>query len=91
MDLIISLLGGAVGGNVAGSLLKNYSLGTLWNSVVGILGGGLGGQVLSALNLFVHGGSGLDIGNIVGNIVSSGVGGGILMVIVGLIKKMVAK
>jgi len=37
--LIIQLLSGAVGGNIAGSLLKNYSLGTMWNSVVGILGG----------------------------------------------------
>jgi len=51
MDLIISLLSGAVGGNVAGGALKNYNLGTIWNSVVGILGGGVGGQILSALGL----------------------------------------
>ena len=39
MELIISLLSGAIGGNLAGGLLKKLSLGTLWNSVVGILGG----------------------------------------------------
>ena len=42
--LIISLLSGAVGGNIVGGLFKNLSLGTLWNSIVGILGGGIGGQ-----------------------------------------------
>jgi uncharacterized membrane protein YeaQ/YmgE (transglycosylase-associated protein family) len=90
MDLIVSLLSGAVGGIVAGSALKNYSLGTLWNSVVGILGGGLGGQILSSLGLL--GGAGtLDVGNIISNVASSGVGGGVLLVIIGLIKKMVAK
>jgi uncharacterized membrane protein YeaQ/YmgE (transglycosylase-associated protein family) len=92
MELLISLLGGAIGGNVAGALLKNYSLGTIWNSVVGILGGGLGGQLLSMLGVMGSGGgSAMDIGSIVANIVSSGVGGGVLMVIVGLIKKVMAK
>jgi len=43
LPLIIQLVSGAVGGNLAGSLMKNLSLGSLWNSVVGILGGGLGG------------------------------------------------
>ena len=92
MDLIISLLSGAVGGNIAGSALKNYSLGTIWNSVVGILGGGLGGQLLSTLGLLGGtGGSSLDIGSIVSNVASSGVGGAVLLIIVGLIKKLVAK
>ena len=92
MELLIQLLSGAVGGNVAGGLLKNYNLGAIWNSVVGILGGGLGGQLLGALGVLGGGeGSTLDIGSIIGNIASSGVGGGILLVIVGFIKKMIAK
>jgi len=91
MELIISLLSGAVGGNIAGGALKNYNLGTLWNSVVGILGGGLGGQILSALNLGGQAAPTLDLGNILSNVGSSGVGGAVLMIIVGLIKKMVAK
>ena len=48
-SLIISLLSGALGGNLAGKAMPNNSLGTLWNSVAGIAGGGIGSQVLGAL------------------------------------------
>ena len=83
MELIISLLTGALGGNLAGVLLKKFSMGTLWNSVVGILGGGLGGQLLGML--------GINFGDIVGSIASGGVGGGVLMVVIGLIKNAINK
>ncbi|MDX8552247.1 hypothetical protein MK851_01235 [Tenacibaculum sp. 1B UA] len=83
MEFLISLLSGAVGGNLAGAVLKKYSLGTLWNSVVGILGGGLGAQLLGMLNI--------DISGIIGNIAGSGVGGAVLLVIVGIIKSTMAK
>jgi len=44
---IISLVSGAAGGNIAGALLKNFSLGTLGNSIAGIGGGGgIGGAIL---------------------------------------------
>jgi len=86
--LIVELLGGAVGGNVAGGLLKNLSLGTLWNSVVGIIGGGLGGQLLNTLGVV---GGGFDLGSIVGNVLSSGVGGAVLLAIVGYVKNMMKK
>ena len=89
-QLIISLVSGAVGGNVAGALMKNMSLGTMWNSVVGILGGGLGGGVLEMVGVNA-GGAGLDIGSIIGNVASGGVGGGILLAIVGFVKKAMAK
>ena len=92
MELIISLLGGAVGGNLAGGLLKKYNLGTLWNSVVGILGGGLGAQLLGALGMSTGGGAGeMDIASILGNVASSGVGGGALLFIVGLVKSALKK
>ena len=90
--LIISLLSGAVGGNIVGSLYKNLSLGTLWNSIIGILGGGIGGQLLGALGVFGgDGSSALNIGNIIGNVLSSGVGGGVLLAIVAFVKKLMAK
>ena len=44
VTLLVQLISGALGGNVAGSLLKNLSLGTVGNSLAGIVGGGLGGQ-----------------------------------------------
>ncbi|MDW3118229.1 MAG: hypothetical protein R8G60_10940 [Roseovarius pacificus] len=47
MELLISLIAGALGGNIAGGLLKNVNLGVLGNSIAGIVGGGLGGQLLS--------------------------------------------
>lgn len=40
LRLIISLVAGAIGGNLAGSLLKNLNQGTLLNSIAGIFGGG---------------------------------------------------
>jgi hypothetical protein len=92
VGLIIQLISGAVGGNIAGAALKQYNLGTLGNSIAGVIGGGVGAQIIGAL---LGGGTGadvagvgsLDIGSIIGQIASGGVGGGILMVIVGLIKQ----
>ncbi len=51
LPLIIQLVSGAAGGNVAGSLMKNLSLGTIGNSLAGILGGGIGGQLLGMLGM----------------------------------------
>ena len=90
LPLIIQLVSGAVGGNVAGSLLKNYSLGTAGNSVAGILGGGIGGQLLGLLGVAAAGG-GMDVAGVLGSLASGGVGGAVLMVIIGLIKKAIAK
>lgn len=91
--LIIQLVGGAIGGNAAGAVLKNLSLGTVGNSIVGILGGGLGGYLLGMLG--IGGGEAaagsLDIASIVTNVLGGGVGGGVLLAIVGAIRKATAK
>ena len=92
ITLIIQLVSGALGGNVAGSLLKNLSLGTLGNSIAGIVGGGLGGQILgSLLNLPAVGGGALDPMAILTQVLSGGAGGGVLMAVVGIIRSMMAK
>ena len=90
--LIIQLIAGGVGGNIAGSLLKQYNLGSVGNTIAGVFGGGVGAQIIGALFGGGAGGAGageggLDIGSIIGQIASGGVGGGVLMVIVGLIKQ----
>jgi hypothetical protein len=90
LPLIIQLVSGAVGGNIAGAAMKNFSLGTALNSVVGILGGGIGGQLLGMLGISVGAGE-VDLAGIIGSIVSGGVGGGLLLAIVGIIKKALAK
>ena len=81
MPLILQLISGAVGGNIIGALLKKFSLGILGNSIAGLVGGGLGGQLLGGML-----GSGMG-----GDIAAAGAGGGVLMIIIGLIKSMMAK
>jgi len=44
--LVLSLISGGVGGNIAGALLKQFSLGPIGNSIVGILGGAAGGALM---------------------------------------------
>ncbi len=95
MELIIGLLSGAVGGNVAGMALKNLNQGTLINSLAGIVGGGLGAQILGMLGA---GGmaadaaaGGMDIGAIVGQVAGGGVGGGVLLAIVGVVRNAMGK
>jgi hypothetical protein len=97
LPLIIQLASGAVGGNIAGALFKKINLGTLWNSVAGILGGGLGGQILGLLGVGGAAAAGaagdsstVDLMSILQSIGSGGVGGGVLMAIIGVIKKAMA-
>lgn len=90
-QLIISLLSGAAGGNIAGRLLKNLDLGPLGNSIAGIIGGGLGQQILASLGSADAAAAGLDFGSIIQSVAGGGVGGGIVMVIVGVIRSMMAK
>ena len=84
MPLLVQLASGAIGGNLAGKLMKDKSLGTLWNSVAGILVGGLGGQLLGLVGL--AGDGGMDLGGILGSVGSGGVGGGLVMAIIGALK-----
>ncbi len=81
MGWVINIICGAVGGNVVGAVLRQFSLGPIGNTIAGVVGGGLGGQIVGGAM-----GSGL-----LGSILGSGVGGGVLMVVVGLIKKMMAR
>jgi len=87
VNLIIQLVAGAAGGNLAGSLLKQYNLGTLGNSIAGIVGGGLGGQLLGMLIGSGASGGGMDLGSLVAQVAGVGVGGGILMVIVSIVRQ----
>ncbi len=88
MEWIISLITGAVGGNAAGAIFKNLSLGPLGNTLSGLVGGGVGTAILNA----VTGSAAAGGGSPMGNIASSGVGSVVVMLIVGFIKsKMAAK
>jgi hypothetical protein len=91
IGLLISLVSGAVGGNVAGVAMKDKSLGTAGNSLAGILGGGIGGAILQALGLGGEAGASIDIGSILQNVASGGVGGGVLMAIIAVLKGVMVK
>lgn len=95
LPLIIQLVSGAIGGNVAGTLMKKFSLGTLGNSILGIIGGGLGGQLMGMLGLggaeAAEAATSMDLSSILGSVAGGGVGGGVLMAIVGVIKKAMSK
>ncbi len=89
--LLIQLISGAVGGNIAGGLFKKLSLGPTGNSIVGILGGGIGGQLLGMLGVGGAAAGGLDLGGVLSSIVGGGVGGSVLMAIIGLIRQATHK
>ncbi|QDS89530.1 hypothetical protein EC9_37300 [Rosistilla ulvae] len=91
LPLIIQLVSGAAGGNLTGKLAKKLDLGVLGNSIAGILGGGLGGQLLGMLGIEAGPAGSLDIASILGSVASGGVGGGVVMAVVGVIKSVLAK
>jgi uncharacterized membrane protein YeaQ/YmgE (transglycosylase-associated protein family) len=93
-SILTQVVIGAIGGNGAGAVLKNQSLGTIGNTIAGVVGGGLGGQILNS----VLGGGAMDAAAqvaagplSVGNIAGGGIGGAVLMVIVSVIKGMMNK
>ena len=89
INLLIQIISGAVGGNLAG--MTKQSLGTGINTFLGGVGGLVLGQIVSALT-GTSGGETLDVAAVGSNIVSGGVGGLVLAWVAGFIKsKMAAK
>jgi hypothetical protein len=91
-SLGICLLGGAAGGNLAGLLMRDKSLGTIRNSLGGMLGGGVLGAVLHGIGVIdaasAAGGPGsLDV---IGALVGGCAGGGVLTAILGALKAATA-
>lgn len=84
MDLIISLLSGAIGGNAVGAANKKQNMGVLWNTVIGLIGGLAGSEALQALvsNL---------VANTLGNVIGSAAAGAVAIYIVNFIKDLLAK
>ena len=74
INLIIQLIAGAIGGNAAGAISKDVSLGTGGNTIAGALGGIAGGSLLTSLIPMLSGAAGgVDIGALVGQLVGGGV------------------
>lgn len=105
IPILIQLVSGAAGGNIAGTLLKNLPIGKILRTVVGGIGGGLGGLLLTVLGVggataagadpgaagdIAGAAGGLDLEAILQGVGGGGAGGAILTAIVGMIKKMLA-
>jgi hypothetical protein len=91
VTLVIQLLSGALGANIAGDLFKNLSLGPTVNSILGVIGGGFGGSAMQQLAGTANLSGNLDVGSFVLSVAGGGVGGGLLMAIVGLLRKTFVK
>lgn len=89
MELIIGLLSGAAGGNIVAKVLKNLDQGTLINSISGVVGGGLGASLLGAVGADVSGG--MDVGAIISQVAGGGVGGGVVLAVVGMLRSALGK
>jgi len=83
-NLVLVLVCGAIGGLVAGRILGRFSLGSIANAVLGILGAGLGSRILHEFGGIGGGG---QAGEIVRHLASALVGGGVLLVLAGLIRR----
>lgn len=93
INLLVTLVSGAVGGNIAGAAMPEKSLGTVGNSIAGFVGGGIGHYLLQTFGVIAatHMGSGFDAGALLANIGVSGVSGALLTAIVAWVKSACAK
>lgn len=87
LALVIQFASGALGGNLAGHLIRNLSMGPVVNSLLGMAGAGLGGFSMSMCGFDLGAmDNDLDLGAVVSSIAAGGIGGGFIMVIVGGIR-----
>jgi uncharacterized membrane protein YeaQ/YmgE (transglycosylase-associated protein family) len=84
MSLLIQVVSGAIGGNAAGAAMKNYTMGTLGNTIAGAIGGGVVGQLVGSAVGTAAEGYLADIGG-------GAIGGIILTILAGMVGKMMAK
>lgn len=90
LPLLIQLIGGGAGGNIAGALLKNINLSRLAQTIIGIVGGIASGQAVNWMGILESLMTAEGAGGMLGNAGVSGAGGAILVAIVGMIKKAMA-
>ncbi|WP_258130249.1 hypothetical protein [Achromobacter anxifer] len=93
INLLIQLVAGAAGGNGLGKMLQQFNLGPLGNTIAGAIGGLAGGSWLAPMitagaGAVAAGNTGLDLSAIAGSVVGGGVGGAVLTLIAGIVRKM---
>lgn len=91
MELLISLIGGAIGSNAAGKVLKNFDQGNMFNSIIGVIGGAVGGQIMASFtagSIDLNGSQGMSI---LSFLLSGAAGGSLLLPAVGFVKNIIIK
>ncbi len=81
MDIIYSLIIGAVSGWLAGQIMKGGGFGLLWNIILGIVGSFVGGWLFGLLNVSLNVGSAT-----VNTIIQSVIGAVVLLFVAGLLR-----
>ena len=82
IPLVIQFISGAVGGGIAGSLIKKAAMELLPKILAGGIGGIGGATILGSL-LGGDASSAMDVGSLINNVGGGLVGGGVLSTIVG--------
>lgn len=78
--LLIWIIIGAIGGWLAGLLMKGAGFGLVGNIVVGIVGAAIAGWLLPRIGVHIGGG-------IVGSIINAVIGAVILLFVISLVKR----
>lgn len=96
MDLLISLIAGAIGGNIAGGLMKTLNLGLLLNSLTGVIGGALGAHALGwigtgGLAQTAPDSAALDPAALTAQLAAGGLSGGACLLAAGLLRNMLTR
>lgn len=92
VGLVVNVVSGAVGGNLAGAAWKEKSLGTLGNTIAGIVGGAIGTYILQAVDILgTLGVANMSVGSILGAAGASAFSGAVLTGIIGIIKSAIKK
>jgi uncharacterized membrane protein YeaQ/YmgE (transglycosylase-associated protein family) len=81
MSLLVFLLVGAIAGWLAGLIVRGFGFGLIGNMVVGIIGALVAGYLFPRLGIGLPGG-------MIGEILSAVVGAVIVLVIIGLIRRV---
>ena len=69
VSLIIQLISGALGANMAGAAMKEKSLGPVGNSLAGLFGGAIGGTILqTVMGSAAASGGGMDLTSLLANV-----------------------
>lgn len=87
MGFIVSLIGGAVGGNISGAAMKEKTLGMIGNTIAGAVGGAAGAFILQGVSLLSKMGlAEMSVGALTTQAGITAVCGAVLTAIAGFVK-----